>query len=63
MGTITEELFSRRLGRRVRAGDTVIAAVDVAMAHDVTGPLAIDAFRSLDLPSGMRAASSSTSIT
>ena len=50
MGTITEELFSRRLGRRVHAGDTVIAEVDVAMAHDVTGPLAIDAFRSLDLP-------------
>ena len=50
MGTITEELFSRRLGRPVHAGDTVIAEVDVAMAHDVTGPLAIDAFRSLDLP-------------
>jgi 3-isopropylmalate dehydratase large subunit len=50
MGTLTEEIFSRRLGRRVRAGDTVIAAVDCAMAHDVTGPLAIDAFRSLDLP-------------
>ena len=50
MGTITEELFSRRLGRSVHAGDTVIAEVDVAMAHDVTGPLAIEAFRSLDLP-------------
>src|SRR6202043_1859112 len=50
MGTITEELFSRRLGRPVHAGDTVIAEVDVAMAHDVTGPLAIEAFRSLDLP-------------
>ena len=50
MGTITEELFSRRLGHGVHAGDTVIAEVDVAMAHDVTGPLAIEAFRSLDLP-------------
>jgi 3-isopropylmalate dehydratase large subunit len=50
MGTITEELFSRRLGHAVRAGDTVIAEVDVAMAHDVTGPLAIEAFRSLGLP-------------
>jgi 3-isopropylmalate dehydratase large subunit len=50
MGTITEELFSRRLGRAVHAGDTVIAAVDVALAHDVTGPLAIEAFRTLDLP-------------
>src|ERR1700688_468692 len=50
MGTITEELLSRRLGHDVRAGDTVIAEADVAMAHDVTGPLAIEAFRSLDLP-------------
>ena len=50
MGTITEELFRRRLGHAVHAGDTVIAEVDVAMAHDVTGPLAIEAFRSLDLP-------------
>jgi 3-isopropylmalate dehydratase large subunit len=50
MGTITEELFSRRLGHGVHAGDTVIADVDVAMAHDVTGPLAIEAYRSLDLP-------------
>ncbi len=50
MGTITEELFSRRLGHAVHAGDTVVAEVDVAMAHDVTGPLAIEAFRSLDLP-------------
>ena len=50
MGTLTEELFSRRLGRAVHAGDTVIADVDVAMAHDVTGPLAIDAFRLLELP-------------
>ena len=50
MGTLTEEIFSRRTGRRVRAGDTVIAPVDCAMAHDVTGPLAIEAFRSLDLP-------------
>ena len=61
MGTITEELFSRRLGHTVRAGDTVIADVDVAMAHDVTGPLAIEAFRSLDLPCGTRTESSSTS--
>ena len=50
MGTLTEEIFSRRLGRRVQAGDTVIADVDCAMAHDVTGPLAIEAFRSLSLP-------------
>ena len=50
MGTLTEEIFSRRLGRRVQAGDVVVAAVDYAMAHDVTGPLAIEAFRTLDAP-------------
>ncbi|HEY8674064.1 MAG TPA: 3-isopropylmalate dehydratase large subunit [Candidatus Dormibacteraeota bacterium] len=50
MGTLTEEIFSRRLGRTVHAGDTVIAGVDVAMAHDVTGPLAIEAFRQLGSP-------------
>jgi 3-isopropylmalate/(R)-2-methylmalate dehydratase large subunit/methanogen homoaconitase large subunit len=50
MGTLVEEIFSRRLGRPVRAGDTVVAEVDAVMAHDVTGPLAIDAFRSLEMP-------------
>jgi len=50
MGTLTEEIFSRRLGRTVHAGDTVVAGVDVAMAHDVTGPLAIEAFRQLGSP-------------
>jgi 3-isopropylmalate dehydratase large subunit len=50
MGTLTEEIFSRRLGRAVHAGDTVVADVDVALAHDVTGPLAIEAFRQLNAP-------------
>jgi 3-isopropylmalate dehydratase large subunit len=50
MGTLTEEIFSRRLSRAVHAGDTVVADVDVALAHDVTGPLAIEAFRQLQSP-------------
>ncbi|MBV9526145.1 MAG: 3-isopropylmalate dehydratase large subunit, partial [Candidatus Dormibacteraeota bacterium] len=50
MGTLAEEIFSRRLGRNVRAGDTVIADVDCALAHDVTGPLAIQAFQALEAP-------------
>src|SRR6202011_5907997 len=50
MGTLTEEIFSRRLGRPVHAGEIVVAPVDYAMAHDVTGPLAIEAFRKLDVP-------------
>lgn len=50
MGTLTEEIFSHRLGRRIHAGDSVVAPVDYAMAHDVTGPLAIEAFRRLEMP-------------
>jgi 3-isopropylmalate dehydratase large subunit len=50
MGTLVEEILSRRLDRPVRAGDTVVAGVDAVMAHDVTGPLAIEAFRSLEMP-------------
>src|SRR4051794_6198691 len=50
MGTLVEEILSRRLGRTVQAGDTVVAPVDYAMAHDVTGPLAIEAFQKLERP-------------
>jgi 3-isopropylmalate/(R)-2-methylmalate dehydratase large subunit/methanogen homoaconitase large subunit len=50
MGTLVEAILSRRVGRPVHAGDTVVAEVDAVMAHDVTGPLAIDAFRSLGMP-------------
>src|SRR5438309_3754298 len=50
MGTLTEEIFTRRLGRPIHAGEIVVAPVDYAMAHDVTGPLAIEAFRQLEVP-------------
>jgi len=50
MGTLTEQIFSRRLGWDVHAGEIVVAPVDYAMAHDVTGPLAIEAFRQLQVP-------------
>src|SRR5436309_13239856 len=50
MGTLTEEIFSRRLGRDIHAGEIVVAPVDYAMAHDVTGPLAIEAFRHPEVP-------------
>src|SRR5579864_2732481 len=50
MGTLTEEIFTQRVGHRVHAGDTVVASVDFAFAHDVTGPLAIQAFQQLDRP-------------
>lgn len=42
--TITEKIFSDRCGRDVKAGDVVMAPIDGAMMHDITGPLAIDKF-------------------
>ena len=41
MVTLVEEIFSHRLGRDVHAGEIVVADVDCAMAHDVTGPVRI----------------------
>lgn len=48
MGTLTEEIFSRKVGRSVRAGEIVVAPVDYAMSHDNTTPLAIESFRKMD---------------
>lgn len=50
MGTLVEEILSARLGRQVAAGDTVVAPVDATFAHDVTAPLAIEAFERTGLP-------------
>lgn len=50
MGTLTEEIFSRKVGRRVHAGEIVVAPVDYVMSHDNTTPLAIESFRSLERP-------------
>lgn len=50
MGTLVEEILSNRIGRQVTAGDTVVAPVDCALAHDVTGPLAIEAFERMQMP-------------
>jgi homoaconitate hydratase family protein len=47
MGTLAEEIFSHKLGRPVRAGETVVVEVDHVMSHDTTTPLAIQAFRKL----------------
>src|SRR5579875_1656533 len=53
MGTLTEEIFSYKLGRPVKAGETVVVEVDHVMSHDTTTPLAIEAFRKLaDLTRG-----------
>ncbi|WP_214083983.1 3-isopropylmalate dehydratase large subunit [Methanoculleus sp.] len=42
--TIAEKIFSQRCGRTVRAGEVVMAPVDAAMIHDITGPLAVRVF-------------------
>lgn len=42
--TFAEKVLSRKSGEDVRAGDYVEAQVDVAMAHDITGPLAFQTF-------------------
>ncbi|RLG25845.1 3-isopropylmalate dehydratase large subunit, partial [Methanosarcinales archaeon] len=42
--TISEKIFSRASGKDVRAGDFVLADIDCAMVHDITGPLAVEGF-------------------
>ncbi len=50
MGTLVEEIFSRKAGRRVKAGEIVLLDVDYIMSHDNTTPLAIKAFREIGKP-------------
>jgi len=47
MGTIAENIFSLKSGRRASAGEYVVAQVDYAMAHDTTTAWAIGPFRSM----------------
>jgi 3-isopropylmalate dehydratase large subunit len=50
MGTLVEEIIGNRVGHQVTAGETVVAPVDCAVAHDVTAPLAIEAFERMETP-------------
>ena len=54
MGTLTEEIFSHKLGRPVHEGETIIVDVDHVMSHDTTSPLAIQAFKKLGQESNGR---------
>jgi 3-isopropylmalate/(R)-2-methylmalate dehydratase large subunit len=47
--TIVEKIFSRNCGRNVRAGDTVVANLDLVMATDGSAPLAIELFRQMEV--------------
>ena len=43
--TITEKIFARHSGRDyVSAGDLIEAKIDIALANDITGPIAIEEF-------------------
>lgn len=50
MGTLIEEIFSRKAGRRVQAGELILLDVDYIMSHDNTTPLAIRAFQEIGKP-------------
>ncbi|MHB0987696.1 MAG: 3-isopropylmalate dehydratase large subunit [Bellilinea sp.] len=50
MGTLVEEILSRKVGREVHAGEIVLVDVDTIMSHDNTTPLAIKAFREIGKP-------------
>ena len=50
MGTLIEEIFARKTGRPVTAGEILLLDVDYIMSHDNTTPLAIKAFREIGKP-------------
>jgi 3-isopropylmalate/(R)-2-methylmalate dehydratase large subunit len=50
MGTLIEEIFSRKTGKTVQAGEILLLDVDYIMSHDNTTPLAIKAFREIGKP-------------
>ncbi len=45
--TLVEKVIAQRIGHGVKAGDFVIVPVDLILAHEGTGPLAIDRFGEL----------------
>ena len=46
--TITEKIFSKHAGlESVKAGDLITAKVDITLANDITGPVAIKEFKKI----------------
>ncbi|MEA2046394.1 MAG: 3-isopropylmalate dehydratase large subunit [Euryarchaeota archaeon] len=45
--TLSEKIFSRASKKEVRAGEFVMADIDKAMIHDITGPLAVKGFHEI----------------
>jgi 3-isopropylmalate dehydratase large subunit len=59
MGTLTEEILSRNVGRRVQAGEIIVVDLDLVMSHDTTTPLAMEAFYGLTRPEAAAPAAAS----
>ncbi len=59
MGTLSEEILSRKVGRRVHAGEIIVVDLDLVMSHDTTTPLAMEAFYGLMRPEPTAASSPS----
>ena len=49
--TLVEKIISEHAGKNVHAGELVISKVDVAAVQDGTGPLTVQEFKKLGLPS------------
>ncbi|MFQ5894436.1 MAG: 3-isopropylmalate dehydratase large subunit [Nitrospinota bacterium] len=45
--TLAERIMARKLGREVRAGEIVVAEVDMAIVQDGTGPLSFEMIRKM----------------
>jgi len=45
---MAEKIFSRHVGREVKAGEIVLADVDATMSHDANRPLALEAFEEME---------------
>ncbi|MGB9936218.1 MAG: homoaconitase large subunit [Methanobacterium sp.] len=49
--TMAEKILARASGRKeVEAGEIVMANIDVAMTHDLTGPLSVESFEKIGVP-------------
>ncbi|MDD2756688.1 MAG: 3-isopropylmalate dehydratase large subunit, partial [Methanothrix sp.] len=42
--TLSEKIFSKAAAKEAHAGEFVMADIDGAMIHDITGPLAVKGF-------------------
>ena len=48
MPTMSEKILAKASGNdKVEAGDIIIANIDIAMTHDLTGPLSVESFEKI----------------